>query len=288
MAILLPFEKIVTIVVAMFFFLSGWGMVRSVDKKEHYVREILAVKIPFLLWMAIFVYVFSAILEKVLLEKSMEGPFLPFGILSFIRSTNWYVWELIFFYLLFSICVCFIKREHWLLVVGTVSVVGFVALFWTDVVAAYYNSISGFVFGMYLGNRNIDIIDKNSVKILICAIAVLVCSFCCMFVLNHESIVFALIRNIAAVGGILFVLWMLQYWNPIDSVSRWMSKISPELYFWHMPITLILSKLDMSVMEYVGSVILISVVAAILSNIIYKRVLIWLKNVFANKRDKNV
>lgn len=31
--------------------------------------------------------------------------------------------------------------------------------------------------------------------------------------------------NPAEVGGILFVLWMLQYWNPIDSVSRWMSKI---------------------------------------------------------------
>ena len=114
------------------------------------------------------------------------------------------------------------------------------------------------------------------------------CSFCCMFVLNHESIVFALIRNIEAVGGILFVLCMLQYWNPIDSVSRWMSKISPELYFYHMPTDLILSKLDMSVMEYVGSVILISIVVAILSNIIDKRVLIWLKNVFANKRDKNV
>lgn len=275
--LLVPFNKIVTIAVAMFFFLSGWGMVRSANKKEHYVKEIFTVKIPFLLWMAILAYAFSAILEKALLEKTIEGQFLPFGIWSFIRSTNWYVWELIVFYLLFSICVCFIKREHWLLVVGTVSAVAFVVLFKVGVVEAYYNSIIGFAFGMYLGNRNADMINRDSVKVPIYAIIVLMCSFGCMFVLNHESILFAVIRNIAAVGGILFVLWMLQYWNPIDDVSRWISKISPEIYFYHMPIALILSQLDMGVMVYVGSVIVISVIVAIIFNVIDNCVQIRLK-----------
>ena len=35
MSILVPFNKMVTIAVAMFFFLSGYGMIRSYSRKEN-------------------------------------------------------------------------------------------------------------------------------------------------------------------------------------------------------------------------------------------------------------
>ena len=267
---LVPFNKIVTIAVAMFFFLSGWGMIRSAGKKEHYVKEIFITKIPFLLWMAMLAYVFSAILENVLLANSETAEFLPLSIIRFVKSTNWYVWELIGFYLIFSICIRYIRKQYWLLMVGGLSAVAFVVLFHMDVVEAYYNSIIGFVVGMYWGSRTVESPNARGAKTQICAVIVLIISFGCMFVLNHESILFAVVRNIAAVAGIVLVLWVLQYWNPVDSVSKWLSKISPELYFYHMPIALIFSKLSMNVTLYVVSVIITSTVVAVVFNIIDK------------------
>lgn len=146
---LVPFNKIVTIAVAFFFFLSGYGMTYSFHRKENYLKEIFRVKIPFLLWMALLAYIFSCLLEKmILLYGESSHTFLPFGIPKFLISTNWYVYELIGFYLMFYFSMRYIQKKYQLLVIGVVSVIAFIFLYYSGLVEAYYNSIIGFWFGM--------------------------------------------------------------------------------------------------------------------------------------------
>lgn len=124
MFVLVPFNKVVTIAVAVFFFLSGYGMMRSFQRKEHYLKEIFAVKIPYLCFMAILAYLLSAVLEMVLTPIGIGNPeFLPFGIKSFFVTTNWYVYELLGFYLVFSFAVKFVKEKYQMLVIFAVSIV---------------------------------------------------------------------------------------------------------------------------------------------------------------------
>lgn len=151
-ALLVPFNKAVTIAVAIFFFLSGYGMMRSYRRKEHYLKEIFRVKIPYLCFMAILTWMISSVLEVVLLATGFRvGVYLPVSLKSFLINTNWYVYELIGFYVLFAFAMRFIKEKHQSKVILLASVVAFAALYAVGAVEAYYNSVIGFYIGILCG-----------------------------------------------------------------------------------------------------------------------------------------
>lgn len=103
-AFLVPFNKLVTIAVFLFFFLSGCGMTRSRSRKAGYVSSIYTVKIPRLMFIALMAYLAAAVLQA-LLRVPVDGEcrFIPVGPAAFFATTNWYVYELIAFYVLFSL-----------------------------------------------------------------------------------------------------------------------------------------------------------------------------------------
>ena len=154
MVLLVPFNKIVTMAVGMFFWLSGYGMMISASIKEGYLGYIYKVKIPYLLWMAVLAYLVSACMEEGLTLCGIhKSTVLPFGFKAFFESTNWYVWELIGFYIIFSLSMRFFKR-HYLMFIGIVSVIAFILLYYSGLVEAYYNSIIGFWFGVFCGKES--------------------------------------------------------------------------------------------------------------------------------------
>ena len=270
---LVPFNKIVTIAVSFFFFLSGYGMVNSFKEKEYYLRKIFRVKIPFLLWMALIAYIFGAILERILLPYGVRiNAFLPLSISKFLISTNWYVYELIGFYIVFFLIMRLIKEKYQLKVLAIISVMAFILLYYSGVVEAYYNSIIGFWFGMLCGrHRCVELMDRYKKGYLLGGCG-LILSFVGMFALDHSSIVFAVIRNFAAVGAIIIVLYIVRYLNVNNMLMRYLSRISPEIYFYHMPIALLFSFILKNSIIYAIVVIVASVGVAALVNPLNQRV----------------
>jgi membrane protein len=273
MSILVPFNKMVTIAVAMFFFLSGYGMIRSYSRKENYIKEIFTVKIPYLCFMAVTAYLFSAVMEIIVKLSSVEKyNFLPLGVGRFIYSTNWYVYELLGFYVLFALVMKFIKKRYQLIVILGVSIAAFVILYKADVVEAYYNSIIGFWFGMLCGKyQATEIVDQHKKGWLLGSL-ILVGAFGGMFILDRESMIFAVIRNFAAVGAMVLVLYMIRYIDVNDKFSRYLSKISPEIYFYHMPIALLLSQTIKDQMVFSAVVVVLTFLIAPLINIVDQQV----------------
>lgn len=256
MRILVPFNKTVTIAVAFFFFLSGYGMMRSYDRKENYLKEVIRVKIPYLLWMALMAYIFSVLLEILMTRGATGSQFYhPAGIKNLIVSTNWYVYELIGFYLVFSITKKFISSKYQILFVAVLSGFAFTALYYSGLVEAYYNSIIGFCLGMFWAKHDHSIfMDQYSKGYLPAAIIVII-TFAAMLVFDRSSILAAIDRNLAACGSIILAMYVMQYVDLNDRVNRYLSKISPEIYFYHMPVALLCSNVIENVYVYAAVVI---------------------------------
>lgn len=84
-------------------------------------------------------------------------------------------------------------------------------------------------------------------------------AFTAMLFVRHDTMVFAAIRNIAAGGAILCLLYTVQYLDPKDSFHTYLSGISPEIYFYHIPVAELLSHVVENSAVYVISVLCITV-----------------------------
>ncbi|MBE5924468.1 MAG: acyltransferase [Lachnospiraceae bacterium] len=280
---LVPFNKVVTIAVAFFFFLSGYGMYVSSSIKKGYLKSILLNKIPYLLWMSILAYFFSAIMETVLINNQDKKVFSPISIYNFFNTTNWYVYELLGFYVLFVLVMKFVNDKYRLMVILVVSVIAFVCLFYSGLVEAYYNSIIGFWIGMYCGRKGcINMLDKHTKGYLL-GWVILILSFAAMFVLDKQSLAFAAIRNAAAVGALIAVLYMIRYLRLDLKILKLLSSTSPELYFYHMPIALILSFIFENAYIYMALVIVSSYVVAFIIHPINTKVQKTIKGALKNE-----
>ena len=237
---LIPFNKAVTISVALFFFLSGYGMTLSAEKKGNYRKEILLIKIPWLLYMAILAYLFSALAQMLLkVPATEEGSYLPFGIKQFFVSTNWYVYELIGFYLVFAITLKIKSGKIRTGIVSFISAIALVLLYKAGVVEAYYNSIIGFSTGMIMGSLKKTEVLKKKVMLL-CGVFIFAAGFGFMFILDKHSVLVAIIRNITAAGGMIIVTYICSIIDYHLLPNDYLCRISPELYFYHIPMTMLL------------------------------------------------
>ncbi len=278
---LVPFNKVVTIAVFIFFLLSGYGMMRSAQKKDRYTRGIFLQKIPFLLFMALTSYLISLAMQFFTHVTNDYGlDLIPVGIKGFFLSTNWYVYELIGFYLLFAISGLLKKPVYRVVFVFICSIIGFVVLFNSGLVEAYYNSIFGFSAGMLLGICDYTKILEEKKHGYIIGIIILLVAFALMFVLNKDTIVFALVRNVAAVGAVIILLYLCTYLNLSARVNECFCRLSPEIYFYHMPVALVLSRLVTDPYKFTAAVIAASLLLAVIFNVVDNKVNKFWKGLF--------
>lgn len=266
--IFIPFNKIVTIAVAVFFFLSGYGMMRSFTLKKGYLRTIWK-KLLLLLYKAIMAYVIASIMEYIILLGNDVNNFryyTPLHVFCFLQTTNWYVYELAGFYLAF-IVIMYIMGEKWGLAgMGIVSVIAFISLYYLGIIAGAYSSILGYVFGMFCYKYSYLRWTKHFNWIFVSAVIGLFMSFVCMFILDRTTIGFAFIRNAAAIAAIVLILHLIQYINITNFFTIFLSKISSELYFYHLFISRLLCHIIDNAYLYAVTVIVLSMVFAIIIN----------------------
>lgn len=272
--ILISFNKVVTIAVFLFLFLSGLGIETSNAVKLHYREHIWKAKIPKLCFMAVEAYVFSYILEGIVskIYEFQERQYTPFSMCSFIESTNWYVYELLIFYILFSIFSMTESKKRMIFLWGT-SIILFIIFYMYAPVEAYYDSIFGFVFGVSCYKFKNWISKKYTNLIVIAAVAV---SIVCMLSGNTQNIWFAVIRNVMGICAV-YIIW--KFYNSDNYIiNRWfdttinnkLCEISPELYFFHIPICAVFGVSVKNVYLRTGIIIIGSFVTAILVNKIHQ------------------
>ena len=99
---LYPNRKAGILFVGIFFMLSGYGLMYNLDNQEGYLSRFLRKRLLNLLIPAYMVYIIWGCLEGLLIKNFSLKTFLEYILLSnFWLKTNWYVFEIAVFYIVF-------------------------------------------------------------------------------------------------------------------------------------------------------------------------------------------
>lgn len=173
---------------AIFFFYSGYGLMRSLMTKEKYldgflIKRLMVILVPFFLTNII--YLFPGISKRRI--TSLYGFFTSVFGITLMNTNAWFVVELIIFYLVFYFAYKYIKddKKAFRTVVGSVFIVIVIGLLlphdYTDINGHWfrgewwYNSTILFAIGLTVGKYREIIIEfaKKYYKALIMGITVL-------------------------------------------------------------------------------------------------------------------
>ncbi len=149
--ILFMVKRFNLVCVGIFFFLSGFGLENSLQTKRGYLKFFLLRKCGGLFLMALLQYIASFITGRVM------GFLMPYKDLEdmlrhFLGDVNWFVWELMFFYLLFYLTALLIKPHHVRMAVMFILCILMIeALRRTELGNSWYYSSLAFPAGMALG-----------------------------------------------------------------------------------------------------------------------------------------
>lgn len=158
------FNRIGCLIVAIFFFLSGYGMNKSYDKD----REAFSRKFFFRIWHLMFPYL--AVLALTVIELKWNGNEVQIdlvfkGLRHGAIIGNWFFYSIIYLYCVFEMIFCRlpVKAKHRMLVI-VICITGF--LLWrADWSGWWYNSILAFAVGSIFAFYEHEIIEwlkKNS------------------------------------------------------------------------------------------------------------------------------
>lgn len=130
--------------VAYFFFVSGLGLARAYERDKGYLRGFFLRRCVYLLALAAVCYLQNELIRLALSRH--EG--FPEGIIAYIfKRVNWYVWELLAFYLIFWAVYSFAHRRKVLYVSILTALLAHV-MYCCHLQSAYYISAVGFPLGL--------------------------------------------------------------------------------------------------------------------------------------------
>jgi len=233
--------------VCYFFLISGMGLAYNANKKERYlngflIRKISSIMIPVLIYVvllnslpAIFYRTFAYLLE------------IPNCILHL--SWNWYINEIIIFYVLFYLVYRFISNENGRIVLIWAGVTTICLLFlyvWKytnlDIRSrSYYTSAYSFSLGIILGEKWEEFYSFIVKRPIIKGIVLMGGAFSCLYSYLKPSDTFfygVLMKNTIGICLMTLLCQLLIYFDifgmkHIAYLLRNLSKISFEIYLYH-------------------------------------------------------
>lgn len=216
--------------VAIFFFLSAYGMVLSQKEKNDYLSISFLLKKPIYLFLvAIFIYLFNSFVDVLL--KSRAGYASSFiSIHAIFSKTNWYIWELIFFYILFWICYKYFYRYR-ILLVTLITTIGVIILYCTGCRECWYASAFGFVIGLLYGEYDGVLKFTYSVCGIIVMVVFAAFGLGSLFVKNETFVSLVLMRNSICLAAIMITVFISNISLLRNNIlTKFLTKYSTELY----------------------------------------------------------
>jgi hypothetical protein len=224
--ILYPLGKFMIVSVAFFFFVSAVGMVSSFETKREYLKLFLVKKCCYLFVIALIAYLFNVALSRAVGVKTVYS----LGVLQFFKQTNWYIWEMIAFYVLFYVVFKFAKCGRWQIIASvTIAVSSILFLFgWKE---EWYASAFAFPFGIFYGENyekcNKFLFGKKGI-LLTAATAVLGTG---SLLLGETSLLgMVYLRNVFCIASLIVLIYALSFFEFDNRVLGILTKYSTELY----------------------------------------------------------
>lgn len=238
-SLLYPMGKFMIISVAFFFFVSAYGLTRSFHTKEHYLKGFLPAKCIYLLAIALVAF----LVRELLLFLAGRFTFPENIFLSFLQQTNWYIWELLLFYVLFYFCYRYLPRYR-ILTITVITLLFITGCFKTGMIQGYYSSALAFPAGLFFYEYFPavmrffkSITGKIAVALLTAA------GLSCLLLPETSLIGMVYLRNIMCLAALCLMVYFFMFISTGNIFLQKLGKYSTELYLYQFIFLLLFSDL---------------------------------------------
>ena len=212
------------LIVAVFLFLSGYGLICSYNKKgKEYLKGFLKKRVLYLLIVYCLVTVIYAIYHLILGDFSFSLT---------IAENSWYMWVQIVLYLIFWLSFSLFDKRTAILSVFILQTLMNILLIIVGFGVLWYISNYAFVFGIVFGNYKdgIDLFIKKHYIPFTCSAIVL------FFIFSYlPSVVgiYSICRIISTVFFCIIVISFILAFKITGKLWAWIGKMSLEIYLLH-------------------------------------------------------
>lgn len=227
--ILYPFNKFMIIAVAFFFFVSAFGMTVSYEKEKQYLRK-FHLKILYFLSLIFIFFIYNMLVGSLVPRTLEDFPLMgPFG-RNIFGYTNWYMWELLIFYILFWIIYA-IKAEYADAIIAVITILGAMIVFKIGSYECWYASAFAFPFGLIFGKRYNKLIHfLNSMLGRVATVVLVTLGLCSLLLPGNSLIGMVYLRNVIGIAVIILLIYMCGHFRLGNNISRKLGKYSTEIY----------------------------------------------------------
>lgn len=262
--VLFPNRKAGILFVGIFFMLSGYGVSYSLEHKEKYMNHFIVRRCLKLFIPAYIVYMVYRV-SMILICGTNDWSSL-FSLKGFAKSTNWYVWEQLLFYVIFWL-IFRLKPCYTNVIIGLLTVFFIAVAFVSGISNPWYGSSLCFVVGLYYYQyeNKIEKVISDYFRVLIIGLSIVLAgSFFAFFGLGNNSIIGnPIARNIASISFCVIVIVLLNKYSIGNRVSVFLGKCSYEIFLVHSHVIAIMKQFDFnSVFVYCVVCIGVSLVVA--------------------------
>lgn len=231
--------------VGVFLFLSGYGLMYSRDHKEGYMKGFIIKRSVRILLPAYVIYVLIQFVE-VVLEQDLSIFWNIIDIHNFIVSNNWFIWEILGFYILFGLL--FWMEKHWKVLGGVLiglSVIFIIVAFWMRIANPWYGSTLcfglGIVFYLYRDRLSFICCRCFGKVVMVSGVVTLACIALFFWLGNDSFIGNPVARNMAAASFCIMVVTILQKVMLKNYATMWLGVCSYEIFLVHPYVLAIVS-----------------------------------------------
>ena len=228
--ILFSLGKFMICSVAFFYFVSAFGMAVSFDRKKNYLNHNFLLSKPLYLWILSIVFFLIGMIIDAVCPNDLSY-ITPGMRWAYLLTTNWYIWELIGFYLIFFSIYKFMPGFR-VLLIGIITLSLSVAMyqkgFWEAYVASTFAFPAGLLFGEYFTPVKKFLL---SCKGILTTILLGTFGLCCLLVKTESMLSIVFMRNALCLATIMITFYLCTRFTLADNpVARFLCRYSTEIY----------------------------------------------------------
>lgn len=228
--ILYPLGKFMIISVAFFFFVSAFGMVISFQEKDNYLKGFLLVKLPYIFALAVITFAVNVCMDLIY-PKELGYCFKKGNLIfHFLSVTNWYLWELALFYIVFFIVYKYIKKYR-ILTVSIITTLFIGIIFQFGWKTKWYASAMAFPVGLAMGEYYLLLIQLlRSKKGKIVTIALTVMGLSSLLYGEKSLVGMVYMKNAMCLAGLCILLYFSMNFVIGNKFNVFLGRYSTEIY----------------------------------------------------------
>lgn len=251
---LFPLGKFMIISVAFFFFISAWGMVYSLNNKDDYLNLFLRRKVVYILELIIVGFLFGWLVDCVIPISLNYFKMDEFILKTVMKMTNWYLWEVMLFYILFFLCYKYL-RKYGAVLITLITALTIMLLYWCGWLEQWYASSLAFPLGLLWGSYYERIMKYlNSLKGYVTTLVLVILGLGSQW-LGEESLVgMVWLRNTICIAGILILVYVCQHFKISNNILKFLGFYSTEIYLFQFVYLSLFSQVDI---HYIWKIILV-------------------------------